>query len=269
MTGLRVTTFNALHGVSLVDGRVDAHVFSRAVSSLDADVLALQEVDAYQDRSGRRDQTADVAATWGALDWRFAPTVVGTPGLRRTWRPAGVDELPEGTTAYGVALLSRLPVDAWAALPLREAGLRFPLLVPTPDGTRPALVPDEPRTALAAVVRTSAGPVSVITTHLSFVPGWNAWQLRRIVTWARRRLPPPRVLVGDLNLPGPLPALASGWRRLSTRPTYPAANPRLGFDAALGDEPDGWRVVRSTVTRLPVSDHAALSVHLAADDDEG
>jgi endonuclease/exonuclease/phosphatase family metal-dependent hydrolase len=105
----------------------------------------------------------------------------------------------------------------------------------------------------------------VITTHLSFVPGWNAWQLRRVVGWAREHLPAPRVLVGDLNLPGPLPGLVSGWQRLSTLPTYPAADPRLGFDAALGEEPGPWRVAGSAVTPLPVSDHAALSVALSTD----
>ena len=161
--------------------------------------------------------------------------------------------------------LARLPVDAWATLPLAGAPFRAPLLVPTPDGTRPALVPDEPRVALAAVVRTPAGPISVVATHLSFVPGWNVAQLRRITRWARERLPAPRVLLGDLNLPGPLPTLATGWQRLSRLPTYPASAPRLGLDAALGDAPGLWRVAGSATTPMSISDHAALTVELAVD----
>jgi endonuclease/exonuclease/phosphatase family metal-dependent hydrolase len=57
---------------------------------------------------------------------------------------------------------------------------------------------------IAAVLETPAGPMTVANTHLSFVPGWNGAQLRRAAR-AVRSLPAPRVLLGDLNLPGALP----------------------------------------------------------------
>ena len=55
---MRLATFNILHGRSPSDDRVDLDRFVAAVKSLDADVLALQEVDRYQARSAEADLTA-------------------------------------------------------------------------------------------------------------------------------------------------------------------------------------------------------------------
>jgi endonuclease/exonuclease/phosphatase family metal-dependent hydrolase len=58
---VRLATFNVLHGRSLEDDRVDLNRFAAAVAAVDADVLALQEVDRLQERSHRADLT-EVAA---------------------------------------------------------------------------------------------------------------------------------------------------------------------------------------------------------------
>jgi len=78
---------------------------------------------------------------------------------------------------------------------------------------RMLLLRDEPRVGLAAELETPVGRMTVATTHLSFTPGWNAIQLRRL-TRALSRLTPtqPCILMGDLNLPGPVARWASGWR---------------------------------------------------------
>ena len=55
---MRLVSFNLLHGMSLSDGRVDRQRICSAVAALDADVLALQEVDRDQPRSGGLDLTA-------------------------------------------------------------------------------------------------------------------------------------------------------------------------------------------------------------------
>ncbi|MGK5523302.1 endonuclease/exonuclease/phosphatase family protein, partial [Micromonospora sp. URMC 107] len=55
---MRLATFNLLHGRSLADGLVDPDRLTAAVTALDADVLALQEVDRDQSRSGKLDLTA-------------------------------------------------------------------------------------------------------------------------------------------------------------------------------------------------------------------
>src|SRR5689334_5448742 len=83
--GVRLATFNLLHGRSLSDGAVHAERVAAAVSELDADVLALQEVDRAQPRSGLLDLTVIAAEALGAPTHRFAAAVAGTPG--ETWHP--------------------------------------------------------------------------------------------------------------------------------------------------------------------------------------
>lgn len=253
---LRLASFNVLHGRSLADGRVSTERLAEACASLEADVLALQEIDRNQARSGGVDQTAAVAEAMGAGHWRFEPALVGEPGA--TWRAAGEGDDPESAEAgYGVGLVSKLPVRAWHVVRLRAAKVRAPVAVPGGRG-RFILLPDEPRVALAAEVETAAGPLVVATTHLSFVPGWNLVQLRK-VTRALAALGPPCVLLGDLNFPGGLPARVTGWRALAKVKTFPGASPSMQIDHALGH--GLLPLVDVAVARqLPLSDHRALVV---------
>ncbi len=258
---MRLASFNVLHGRSLVDGKVSTARLAEACASLDADVLALQEIDRNQARSGGDDQTAAVAEAMGAGNWRFEPALVGEPGA--TWRAAAdgdhVAGPDGGDPGYGVGLVSRLPVRAWHVVRLRAAKVRAPVAVPGGRG-RFILLPDEPRVALAAEVETSAGPVVVATTHLSFVPGWNLVQLRRL-TRALAAFGLPCVLLGDLNVPGGLPALVTGWQALAKVKTFPGAKPSLQIDHALGH--GRLPAVRAATARqLPLSDHRALLVDL-------
>jgi endonuclease/exonuclease/phosphatase family metal-dependent hydrolase len=287
---VRLASVNLLHGLSLDDGRVEAGRLRAAARSLAADVLGLQEVDRGQPRSHRLDLTAEVAAATGAVAWRFEPAIIGTPGGR--WRPAvdgdggacaagptdrtgagaaggagatdGADAADGAVQAYGVGLVSRLPVRRWVTVRLPAAPVRSP--VPVPGARRRMLwLPDEPRVALGAVVDTGAARFTVVTTHLSFVPGWNARQLRRLVRALRRQpepLPTPILLLGDLNLPGRLPALLSGWRPLAPEVrTYPAPQPRWQLDHLLAHGP-APTVTAARAEQLPVSDHRALVVDL-------
>ncbi|MDQ3640439.1 MAG: endonuclease/exonuclease/phosphatase family protein [Actinomycetota bacterium] len=251
---MRLASFNVLHGRSLVDGEVSTPRLVTACASLEADVLALQEIDRNQARSGGVDQTAAVAEGLGAAAWRFEPALVGEPGA--TWRAAAEEDDPAGTEAgYGVGLISRWPVRAWHVVRLRAAKVKAPVAVPGGRG-RFILLPDEPRVALAAEIDAPNGPLLVATTHLSFVPGWNLVQLRR-VTSALAAFGLPCVLLGDLNVPGSLPARATGWRALAQVKTFPGAKPSLQIDHALGH---GLLPVVGAVSapELPLSDHRAL-----------
>jgi endonuclease/exonuclease/phosphatase family metal-dependent hydrolase len=264
---LRVGTFNLLHGLSLADGRADARTLTNAVRTLEADVLGLQEVDRGQPRSGLVDQTALVAEALGAKEWRFVPALHGTPGPERAWTAAADGDGDEGDgPSYGIGLVSRLPVRSWHVRRFPPAPLGAPLLVPGSRGL--VHVPDEPRCALAAVLDGPAGPFTVVTAHLSFVPGWNLGQLRRVTRWATG-LPAPRLLVGDLNVPGRVPARVTGWTRLARVPTYPSYRPRVQFDHALGHGLDGTRVEAMSSHAVGVSDHCALTVDLAMGDHPG
>lgn len=259
---MRLATFNLLHGRSLHDGVVHADRLAAAVAALDADVLGLQEVDRAQPRSGLLDLTAIAAEALGAPAHRFTPAVVGTPGEQwQPWSPDADSDLP----SYGIALVSRFPVLRWQITRLPAAPVRSPVYVPGPGGGL-LMLRDEPRVLLAAVVDAPAGPVTVATTHLSFVPGWNVRQLRAAVR-AVRALPAPRVLLGDLNLPAGLVRAATGWRCLARLPTYPSPSPRAQLDHVVAD-PRGGRllgdVVRADTPQVPVSDHRPLVVQLTA-----
>ncbi|MGC4120360.1 MAG: endonuclease/exonuclease/phosphatase family protein [Myxococcales bacterium] len=136
---------------------------------LDADVVALQEVDRGTLRSGRVDQARRLAQGAGFAHARFFPAV--------DW----------GTGDYGLALLSRWPL----------AGERVGLL-PNEGGR-------EPRIHASAIVEAPGATLSVHLTHLTnldTVRGLRLAQARRIL----ERLeddPLPRVLAGDFNaLPG-------------------------------------------------------------------
>ncbi|GLY03070.1 MULTISPECIES: endonuclease/exonuclease/phosphatase family protein [Actinoplanes] len=255
---MRLATFNLLHGRSLSDGTVHAGRISAAIADLDADVLGLQEVDRAQPRSGGLDLTVLAADALGAGSHRFAAAVVGTPG--QVWEPwhAGADL---AHPQYGIALVSRYPVRRWQITQLPGAPVRSPVYVPQ---GRVLLLRDEPRVLLAAVLETPGGLVTVATTHLSFVPGWNVRQLRHAVR-ALRALPAPRVLLGDLNMPaGPVRAF-TGWRSLGRAATFPSPAPRTQLDHVLV-EPRGaaglGRVLQVRAPHVPVSDHRPLVVRL-------
>jgi endonuclease/exonuclease/phosphatase family metal-dependent hydrolase len=263
---LRLVTWNLL-SARTATGSHDLIAAARDLVRLDADVVALQEVDHLQPRSGAVDQVAELVAALSApgRPWtgHFLPTVLGTPALTRTWAPATVDAAPPGAPAYGIALLSRLPVRSWHSLRWTASWGRLPMLVPTRRGqVVPLLVPDEPRAALAAEIETELGSVTVLGTHLSFLPGRAIRQLRGARQWAGR-LPGPRLLLGDLNLPGQLPATVTGWRRLADARTFPAHAPRIQLDHALADGLDASVRARAEVLRGSVSDHCQLVVDLS------
>jgi endonuclease/exonuclease/phosphatase family metal-dependent hydrolase len=255
---VRLATFNLLHGRSLSDGTVHAGRVTDAVAALDADILGLQEVDKAQPRSGLLDLTAIAAEAMHAPVHRFAAAVVGTPG--ETWQPWRSDD-DNLHPLYGIALLSRYPVLRWQLTRLPGAPIRSPVLL---GGGAVALLKDEPRVLLAAVIDAPTGPMTVATTHLSFVPGWNLRQLRHAVR-ALRALPAPRVLLGDLNLPAAPVRAFTGWRPLGRAATYPSTVPRAQLDHVLLD-PRGssslGRVIQVCTPRVGVSDHRPLVVQL-------
>ncbi|MGH8893987.1 MAG: endonuclease/exonuclease/phosphatase family protein, partial [Actinomycetes bacterium] len=160
---MRVATFNILYGRSVAHGGVVEGELRAAAEQLDADVVGLQEVDHAQPRSSGTDQTAVVANALGAEHWRFVPSLHGTPGS--AWTAADV---ADGSTvdgpAYGVGLVSRLPVSSWHVRRFRPAPVGLPLIVPGCAGL--THVDDEPRVALAAVLMTRAGPLTAVTAHL-------------------------------------------------------------------------------------------------------
>lgn len=263
MTALKLGSFNLLSGRCLTDGTIDAARLVEATQLLDVDLLAVQEVDRHQPRSGSIDQADLIARTLGAVDHRFVAALDGTPG-EPGWAPS-VDLLsvenasPEILFAqYGVALISRVPVAEWHVLRLEPARGRFPLPIPSRP-PRLLWLNDEPRVAVAAVLEHPR--ITIACTHLSFVPTSTLRQLRRVRQWLAA-LPGPQLLLGDLNLPGLAVRRITGWTPLVSSPTFPSAAPRVQLDHVLAAGlPPGTRAV-GRVKQLPISDHRAVVVDL-------
>ncbi|MER5864010.1 endonuclease/exonuclease/phosphatase family protein [Kitasatospora sp. NPDC002040] len=304
MSPLRIATFNLLHGQPLAaDGSPlpypaePGEPLADAVAALDPDVLALQEVDRHQERSGGTDQAAVAAKAMGAGDWRFAAALHGrpapstgwildpaVPGLR-VYGPDDVDDSP-GPPSYGTALLTRLPVSHWRARRFAPAPFGLPLRVAGRRGLTP--VPDEPRAALAAVLLGGQGEFTVVATHLSFVPGWNMAQLAAIRRWIAD-LPKPHLVLGDFNLIGAVPRTVlrssaafgrrpqqlpprrrgrgprprlQGWHDLAKTPTYPSHRPAVQFDHVLATGIPRTAAVTTAAPRTGISDHRPLVVEV-------
>ncbi|OBK96926.1 endonuclease [Mycobacterium asiaticum] len=251
---MRVATFNILHGRTVGNG-VDLEKLRECVRRLDPDVLALQEVDFDQPRSGRADLTAAAAEAMNAVEHRFVAAIAGTPGA--TWMAATGREQP-GTAAYGIALLSRYPATSWQVVRFPRIPVRFPMYLPGPN--KVMVVNEEPRAAVIARLRTPLGVMTVANTHLSFVPGWNRRQLRRLVR-DLRGLPGPRLLMGDLNLPPSVVHRWSGMRPLASATTFPAPEPDRQLDHILTDDHE-LRASAATADLMPISDHRPLVVDL-------
>ncbi|KQT94720.1 hypothetical protein ASG49_07820 [Marmoricola sp. Leaf446] len=271
---LRVVTANAASGRDR-RGRIDharwAGAVAEAQHGLDADVWAVQEVDHRLPRSGRTDQTAELgsalsALSGGATAWSstFAAAVLGEPGSPGGVRPAtGPD--PDAAS-YGVALHSRLPVRATHRLHLGPSRLQVPVPLPPGADRRVLWVPDEPRVALAAELLAPTGPVTVVTTHLSFAPWQARRQLRTLLAWAAD-LPRPLVLLGDLNLAGGTPGRVTGLLGSGSAPTYPSHRPRRRLDHVLLDAGGTALALRDRGTpRLGGSDHLGVAAEVRSGD---
>lgn len=279
---MRVATFNILHGQP-VSGpaahaaagndpdrheSLDPQPFIDSLLELDADVIGLQEVDSGQPRSGLIDQAAAAAQAMGAAGYRFVPTVIGTPGGAKGFtsttaadRIAAAKGKLTGERLYGIALVSTLPVIAWHSEVFAPAPMSLPLLVQTEGKGKLLKVRDEQRAAIAATVRTNRGIVTIATAHLSFVPGYNVSQLRRVRAWLRD-LPRPLILMGDFNLPWPVPAKITKWEPLAKVHTFPSYKPRVQFDHILADGLSAEQLAAarrsSRSVQMLVSDHCAL-----------
>ena len=266
---MRVVTLNIASGRGPTGAPLDEGAMSAALSDLAAlapDVVALQEVDAGQERSGGAHQAAAVAAACGIERWRFAPAILGTPaplvkGAPKPWTGAGGRLLGPGDAVdgplFGVALAVRSPVVAWRSLALEPGIGRLVLRAPDPrdGGMRWWSFPDEPRVAVAAEL---ADGTTVAATHLSFFPPTAVRQLRAVRRWLTQTTRGPVLLVGDLNLPGRVPAAVTGGRDLARLATFPGSAPRVQLDRVmvLAGEVEG----ASVPATLGLGDHRPVVV---------
>ena len=245
-----------------------------AIQTLDSDIYAFQEVDHFLPRSKSRPQMRDIAESIGARDWAMGPSVMGTPG--ESWRKKETHE-PEIISnasphaelmheCYGIGIVSKIPVQSWHRLHLGNSPLGLPLIVPGDESgkgkPRFIYVKDEPRLALAAVLDNG---FTVVNTHLSFVPGFNLAQLRRVKKWAlglAESSGTRAIVLGDLNLPKNLPVVASQWNSLITQKTYPSWGGKIQFDYILSPDLTFGEFAALDFPPTGISDHLPIGVEI-------
>lgn len=250
---MRVGTWNILAGQPVEAG--EHPTLQMAVAALDLDVLGLNEVDFRWERSGFRDQTRDAAAAMGAVDWRFGPSFAGLSGAREPRRGVliGPADAPVGAH-YGIALLSRIPVQRWHRLELGRSPIGLPLLSAREGERSMRYVQDEPHLAIAAELENGW---TVIATHLSFVTPVAIAQLMRLRGWARRfgrRV----AIVGDMNLARFVIPLRPRWQSVVDTNTYPAWSPSVQLDHILID--NGLRARVLQLAAPGISDHLPIAI---------
>lgn len=240
-----------------------------AIKKIAPEVLAIQEVDFLLPRSNSVNQVHDIAKSMKAVDWAFAPSIIGTPGEK--WRPLNdqdesiITTKNKGDGGYGIGFASTIPVTAYERIDFGRSPVGMPLLVPGgEDGKgkpRFIYVQDEPRVALVAHLENGW---SIINTHLSFVPGVNFKQLNKLKKWAEKSSQETGnkvVIMGDLNLPKNLPVIASSWKSLVTQSTYPSWGAKIQFDYILcNDTLKKTKAIPTTATGI--SDHLPITVEI-------
>jgi endonuclease/exonuclease/phosphatase family metal-dependent hydrolase len=274
---MRITSWNILHGMAIPPAAKGAAATSllnagqKIAAELAPDLVGVQECDYALVRSENVNQIAEIAASIGAQYFAFAPCIIGTPG--ETWRKLGdgdqriitnADSSASHEGSYGIGIASKIEVVQWHRLDLGNSPVGAPLLIPGdesgPGKVRPIYIRDEPRVALAA---TLANGYTVINTHLSFVPGFNFRQLRKLKRWAaelEKATGTVAIIIGDLNLPKNLPVVASQWKSLATQATYPSWGAKIQFDYILSKGSLNSQHLPTVVTG--VSDHLPLSVEI-------
>ena len=224
----------------------------------------------------------------------------------------GFEEFPDGLACYGIGIISRLPITKIDVLSFNNNRFGMPLIIPMANKNfennyenpkvdfndeqrsgglpknseylfdlgdlhqnekikaRIAYVTDEPRVALAVEL---ANKITVINTHLSFIPGVNISQLRKIAQWADN-LPTlfpghydqAQFIAGDLNLGWNLPNIIlhkRGWSSLNPYTSYPAMKPKIKFDYILGKNLKVTAEVIPVIEKWSgVSDHLPISVNI-------
>ena len=279
---MRITSWNLLHGLAMPPAQTPtpppelAQLLARSVKNLNPDVLGVQEVDYFLERSGDLNQVADMATALAAKHWAFAPSVIGSPDEK--WVPTAShhkrivtnkDSDPDSKfradAGYGIGMITRLPVKSWHRVELRRSPIGVFMTFPVNGKMTRVYVRDHPRSALAGVLENGW---MIVNTHLSFVPIVNLFQLAKIKRWIKK-LPVKEkekiILMGDFNLPFAGLVKGINWNSLARQKTYPSWNPKLQIDFLLSQKVASEDVQHLGSTHDGISDHLPLTVEIDVD----
>lgn len=190
---LRIASFN-IHACIGADGRFDPARTAAVIREIDADVLALQEVEHH------------LIDNEDLLDY-----LARTTGYQAVAGPTLMRE----TRHYGNALLTRLPVINSQSRDI-------------------SITPHEPRAVIEAQLAAGDKTLTVMATHLGLWPAERRMQVRQILSLLEQQSAEVTLLLGDLNewfLWGrPLRWLHKYFRRSRHIRTFPAYFPIFSLD---------------------------------------
>jgi len=227
---VRVLSYN-IHHAEGTDGTLDLERIANVIKNTEADLVALQEVDYTNDRTGRVDQAAELAKLTG---------LTAVPG----------DNIDYRGGRYGNATLVRGNVLSHKNHPL------------------PSLYEGEQRGVLVTTVEVREGspPVRFLCTHLDY-RGNDAERLASVkfIGELIENDDTPALLAGDLNaVPDSevLKRLGTHWENPLAKeplPTFPASEPTRQIDYILIRPAGDWKLVEAKVLDEPIaSDHRPL-----------
>ena len=235
LTTLRILTFNIYHGEG-TDGKIDLPRQAKVIQDSKADLVCLQEVDDRTERTGRVDQTAELAKLTG-------------------FHGAFVHQLDFEGGRYGQALLSRYPIS--------EAECHW--LPGTPDRER--------RMAGAVRLKVHEHTITLVTTHLHH--NNEPFRIDQAKTLDRifrseKYSDSIVIIAGDLNATPdsePLRLLKEHWVSASNASepflTFPAQKPERQLDYIFISATNGVKVSNVRVIEEPLaSDHRPLLAEL-------
>ena len=236
---ITVVTYNIQAGAGNLDRIADE------IRAMDADLLALQEVDVHWDqRSNFVDQATALGKSLG-VEVRFAPI----------YRIAATDGRP--IREFGVALLSRHPIESFRNDSLTRLSTQEANPVPS---LQPGL--------LNATVNVRGKRVRVLTAHLDYRanPSVRQAQVSEIVR-VLDAASIPTILAGDLNatpdaaeLQPLFTKLSDAWRSPEPGYTYPASGPTKRIDYILASRHFSVRSI--VVPPAAIADHRPVIASL-------
>lgn len=225
-TAIRVLAYNIKHGRGN-DGQVELDRTAEVIRRLNPDVVALQEVDNQVERSGRVDETKQLAELTGLRHHAFGSFFDYQGG------------------EYGMAIISRYPLKD-------RTNLRLP------DGA-------EPRTSLIATVD-APRPLRLANVHFYSAEKQRLAQAKRLLEFLQDKQEIPCIIAGDFNSKpdSSVLSLFADWHvpaKGNDHFTFSADEPRIEIDYIMHRPPSTLEVSEVDVIDEPMaSDHRPLTV---------
>ncbi|WP_460634989.1 endonuclease/exonuclease/phosphatase family protein [Larkinella harenae] len=220
-------------------GFSDLPATAEVINRIKPDLVALQEVDAFTDRSGKGvDQAREIGARTG-LHYHFAKAIDRSNG------------------DYGVAVLSRFPIE-------KAESYRLSVVSKHPDA--------EVRAVAAVTVKTPVGKLVFLSAHLDHLSDQDrAYQIKQLNAILRKYRKLPVILGADLNTTPENPVI-NGLTTYLEKPctdcewTFPADRPNRTLDYLMLSKKAARTFKRrsyATVNETYASDHLPLVMELS------